>query len=779
MRTQARSGRQTPKRKRRRWWKRLLAYLTLLFLLMMLGGITFVVVLYYQVVQMMPSVSVIENYQPRDASFILSADGVQLARIAEEYREPVPLEQIPKHLINATIAKEDRRFWQHRGVDWRGVLRALWVNLTQGDIRQGGSTITQQLARNAFLTQQRTFSRKIQEIILAQEMERRLSKERILELYLNQVYYGNGAYGVKAAAKVYFNKPLDKLTLAECALLAALPQRPSAYEPFGNPDEAIEQRNLVLALMAREGYITPEQRDAAKAEPLRLARNRPRTQFLAPYAVMDTMRELERLYGKELILQGGLQVQTTIHTGMQQAAERALQNGVKAFSARGVTQGAILLIDLRTGYIRAMVGGVDFRRSQFNIITQGRRQPGSAFKPIVYATAFELGKLTPDSVLQDSPLSLPTGVRGKYWHPQNADGKFRGAVTVTRALAYSINIPAVRAAQLVGAKTLAEFAHERFGIESPLEPVLPLALGASAVRPIELAKAYTVFATKGNRIEPILIRRVVDRNHVVLLEQQARVVPQVLSERSAEWIDQILREAVVRGTGKAAARIPNARGKTGTTSDHRDAWFVGYTDHYLAVVWVASEHYNPQTHQWEYRPMNRVFGGTVCARIWADLMEQVLAIDAKLQVPDRTTPPAASEPATHASTEPPVSLPQDGSVPPDTPVSSEGGTAPPSGEIPAASPAISQPHSGEPAASGATPSLREAPSTPSVSGGAPRVQTPPPPTRPPAPPETVSVPICVDTGQVATDYCPEVITRQFPAGAQPKQKCRKHGVRAR
>ncbi len=779
MRTQSHSVKQVSKRKRRRWWKRFLAYLTLLFLLMMLGGITFVVVLYYQVVQMMPSVSVIENYQPRDASFILSADGVQLARIAEEYREPVPLEQIPKHLINATIAKEDRRFWQHRGVDWRGVLRALWVNLTEGDIRQGGSTITQQLARNAFLTQQRTFSRKIQEIILAQEMERRLSKERILELYLNQVYYGNGAYGVKAAAKVYFNKPLDKLTLAECALLAALPQRPSAYEPFGNPDEAIEQRNLVLALMAREGYITPEQRDAAKAEPLRLTRNRPRTRFLAPYAVMDAMRELERLYGKELILQGGLQVQTTIHMGMQQAAERALQNGIKAFSAQGVTQGAILLIDLRTGYIRAMVGGVDFRRSQFNTITQGRRQPGSAFKPIVYATAFELGKLTPNSVLQDSPLSLPSGVRGKYWRPQNADGKFRGAVTVTRALAYSINIPAVRAAQLVGAKTLAEFAHERFGIESPLEPVLPLALGASAVRPIELAKAYTVFATRGNRIEPILIRRVADRNQAVLLEQQAQVVPQVLSEQSAEWIDQILREAVVRGTGKAAARIPNARGKTGTTSDHRDAWFVGYTDHYLAVVWVASEHYNPQTHRWEYRPMKRVFGGTVCARIWANLMEQVLAIDAKLQVPNRTTPPAESEPETPVSNEPAVSPPPDGSVPPDTPVSSDGTTTLPSDETPADAPVTSQPYSGEPADLGATPSLRETPSTPSVSGGAPRTQAPPPPPRAPAPPETISVAVCVDTGQLATDYCPEVITRQFPAGAQPKQKCRKHGVRVR
>jgi penicillin-binding protein 1A len=387
---------QPRKRKRRRWWKRLLAYMTLLLLILLLGAMTFAGVLYYQVAQMMPSVSAIETYQPREASFIYSADGVQLARIAEEYREPAALEEIPQHLINATIAKEDRRFWQHSGVDWRGTARALWVNLTEGDIKQGGSTLTQQLARNVFLTQKRTFARKLQEIILAQEMERRLTKERILELYLNQVYYGNGAYGVKAAARVYFNKPLEKLTLAECALLASLPQRPSAYDPFSNPDEAIFQRNLTLNLMAREGYITPDQRDAAKAEPLRLARSRPQSRFLAPYFVMDVLRELERLYGRELLLQGNLKVDTTLHWEMQRAAEDALQRGVRAFSAQGVTQGALVLIDLRTSEIRALVGGVNFRRSQYNNITQGRRQPGSAFKPIVYATAFRTGQTHAD-----------------------------------------------------------------------------------------------------------------------------------------------------------------------------------------------------------------------------------------------------------------------------------------------------------------------------------------------------------------------------------------------
>lgn len=771
---------QPRKRKKRRWWKRLLAYLTLLFLILLLGGMTFAGVLYYQVAQMMPSVSVIENYQPRDASFIYSADGVMLARIAEEYREPAPLEEIPKHLINATIAKEDKRFWQHSGVDWRGTARALWVNLTEGDIKQGGSTLTQQLARNVFLTQQRTIARKLQEIILAQEMERRLTKERILELYLNQVYYGNGAYGVKAAARVYFNKPLEQLTLAECALLAALPQRPSGYDPFSNPDEAIFQRNLVLNLMAQEGYITPEQRDAAKAEPLRLARSRPRSRFLAPYFVMDVLRELEAQYGRELLLQGNLKVYTTLHMEMQRAAESALQRGVQAFQSQGVTQGAIALIDLRTGQIRALVGGVNFRRSQYNNITQGRRQPGSAFKPIVYATAFELGKLTPNSMLSDTPLSLPGG-GGKRWRPQNADGKFRGSVSVTRALASSINIPAVRAAQLVGIDRVAEFARTRFGIESPLDPVLPLALGASAVKPIELAEAYSVFALKGNRIEPFMLRRVEDRNGVTLMEQTGQIIPNVLSEQSAEWIDEILRQAVVNGTGKAAARIPNARGKTGTTSDYRDAWFVGYTNEYLAVVWVASEYYNPQTQRWEYRPMKRVYGGTVCARIWADLMEQVNAIEKKLQAQRaRLSEPAVVAPAPTHEPEPPIVEQEDEEPPPPiAPPAEEPSrppdetTARPEPEPPAVSGATTTPISSAPAAP------RSGDAAPSVAGGAPRESKPPAPPPPPPPPEYTTVSICADTGLVATDYCPEVVRKRFEKGKEPKQRCNRHGVRVR
>ncbi|MFQ3610881.1 MAG: PBP1A family penicillin-binding protein [Fimbriimonadales bacterium] len=764
----------TPKRKRRRWWKRLVAYLSLVVLTLMLGGITFVAVLYYQVAQMMPAVTVIENYKPRQASLIYASDGTQLARLAEEYREPVELAQIPEHLINATIAKEDRRFWQHRGVDWRGTARALWVNLTEGDIRQGGSTLTQQLARNVFLSQRRTFSRKVQEIILAQEIERRLSKERVLELYLNQVYYGNGAYGVKAAARVYFNKSLDKLTLAECALLASLPQRPSAYEPFGNPDEALRQRNLTLDLMAREGYITPDQRDAAKQEPLRLTRHRPQSRFLAPYFVMDVLRQLEEMYGREFILQGGLKVYTTLNMEMQRAAEQALQNGVRAFANQGVNQGAIVLIDLRTGYVRAMVGGVDFRRSQYNNITQGRRQPGSAFKPIVYATAFELGKLTPNSVLSDSPLSMPAG-GGRMWRPQNADGKYRGSVSVTRALAASINIPAIRAMQLTGAETVARFARERFGIESPLDPVLPLALGASAVRPMEMAKAFSVFATGGNRVEPFLLRRVLDANGVVLVDQRGQVVPNVLSGQSAEWMDEILRTAVVNGTGRAAARIPEARGKTGTTSDYRDAWFVGYTDHYLAVVWVASEHLNPQTGRWEYRPMRRVFGGTVCARIWADMMARVLEIDRRIQPAQPVQPPTpATEPASTPEPTEPTS--------PEVPAPAE--TPPASEPSPPPTETVRAPQASEPAVSSAPSNPLEGVQpgserwelepSPRATDPPPRTSTPPPP---PPPPAVVTVEVCVDTGERATDYCPETVRKRFTRGTEPKGTCRKHRVR--
>ncbi|MCS7066982.1 MAG: penicillin-binding transpeptidase domain-containing protein, partial [Fimbriimonadales bacterium] len=429
---------------------------------------------------------------------------------------------------------------------------------------------------------------------------------------------------------------------------------------------------------------------------------------------------------------------------------------------------------------------------QYNAITQGRRQPGSAFKPIIYAITFELGKLTPTSTLLDAPLSLPSGVPGRPWRPQNADGRFRGRVSVTRALASSINTPAVRAAMLVGADTVAQFARERFGFESPMDPVLPIALGASAVKPIEMAEAFSVFATHGNRIKPILVRRVVDRDGVVLLDQKAEVFPEVLSEQSARWIDEILRVAVTNGTGRAARHIPNARGKTGTTSDHRDAWFIGYTDRYLAVIWVASAHYDERTHRWEYRPMKRVFGGTVCARIWADMMEEVLKIDAQLEQvqAEKSTPEAGtpSQPSPITPSVPPAQsgepegggltspLPEDSAPPPAVGGETNASAPPADSGVQLANPGSPLPIA-QPAPGGSGMHAAPAPV------GAPRPSTPPPPPPPPPlppppkPPETVTIAICADTGLRATDYCPEVVRRTFTKGSEPRSTCRKHRIR--
>jgi penicillin-binding protein 1A len=778
--------------RRKRKWKRFFAYLTLLLLSMIIAGMTFIGVMFYQVSKLLPAVDVIEEYRPSESTMIYAADGTILAQLAMEKREPVKFEEIPDNLKNATVAKEDRRFWSHQGVDWRGTARALWVNLTHGEVQQGGSTLTQQLARNVFLTQQRTMNRKMQEILLAQQIERQLTKEEVLELYLNQVYYGNQAYGVKAAARVYFNKPLGRLTLSECALLAALPQRPSGYEPFGSPDLAIQQRNLVLDLMAREGYITSAQRDAAKKEPLRLAKRRGgvASRFRAPYFVTDVLRELEERFGRDLLLRGNLKIYTTLDPGMQQAAENALQQGIRNASGQGVNQGAIVLIDLQTGETRAMVGGRNFDESQYNAITQGRRQPGSAFKPIVYATAFELGKLTPNSYLSDTPLSMPGGGR-KVWRPQNSDGRFRGSISVTRALSSSINIPAIRAMMLTSPEEVAHFSKTHFGIESPLDPVLPLALGASAIKPIELAKAFSVFATGGSRVEPIILRRVTDRDKKTIMQESAQIVPGMLSEQSAKWINDILRQAVTGGTGKAAAGIPDAHGKTGTTSDHRDAWFIGYTPRYIAVVWVASAHYNEKKKMWEYHPMQRVFGGTVCAGIWANMMKEIIKIDARR---------AAKNGEANARKEEPKTKTTDSEIkPPSEPMPSPEATEPsPSQEAlqdePAGTPPASRPEepplvppittparAGEPTSS--TEPVRTRPeSQPRVSpGGTGRAPDLSPSNtgapRAAPPPETISVGICSDTGLRATDYCPEVVKRTFNKGREPKRACTVHRPR--
>ncbi len=792
-------------------WQRLLIYLLLLVLLGIVVGGGYLVILLVQVSKLLPSREQIANLKPYVGTRILSQDGVVLATLTHERRELAKMSEFPKQLIDAVVAIEDSQFYQHRGISPRALFRAVWVNLREGRYAQGGSTITMQLARNAFLTQKKTFHRKIQEALLALQIEQHLTKEQIMETYLNEVYFGSGAYGAKTAARVYFNKPLHKLTLAECALLAGVIRRPSAYSPHENPELALRRRDRVLERMRMLGFINEQEYQEAKREPIRVAPlRRQGISFKAPYFVFHVLKQLIKDYGEDQIYREGLTVETTLNWQMQQAAEQALREGLAKYGRGSATQGAIIAIDPQTGFIRAMVGGVDFRKSQYNATTQGRRQPGSAFKPIVYCAAIDRELLTPDSRIVDAPVSYPS--YPKPYRPKNADGRYRGSVTVRQAIAYSINIPAVKTIAMVGPRTVIDYAR-KLGIQSPLEPNLSLALGSSAVRPIEMAVAYGVFASGGNRCEPVAIVRVRDREGDIIQENAPEITYGVIPESTAKTMDDLLK-GPVRMPGGTAYRVlhdfPEARGKTGTTDEGRDAWFVGYTPELVTVVWVAREVEDPVRKQKVYLPMPRVFGGTVCAPIWKEFMSRAVPLQKewlrKLEpgdVPQKPQQPESVDtitltlcddtgmiatpacPHTHRFTfqrgeEPtqPCTL-HSSSQPSGPDVRDSTASPPPEGE----QPATTAPQTPEPL----PPPAMTAPG--SVSGGEPAALQPrvsePPPVTPPvqprlsepkvvAPPAEEKVRICADSGLLATRYCPEVVIKSFAAGKAPRKRCPLH-----
>jgi len=571
---------------------------------------------YVSLGKMLPSNIDIHNIQreTEEKTKIFSSDGVLLGEVFEENREFVPIDQVPQHLKDAIVAIEDKSFYKHSGINLRGIFRALYENFREGRMAQGGSTITQQLARNIWLTRKKTLARKLQEAILALQIERNYTKEQILELYLNEVYLGSGAYGVKTASEIYFGKSVKDLTLAECALLAGLPQRPSDYSPYEDLDLARRRRNVVLSVMAQQGYITRKEAEKAQAEPLRLAGKKPigSSRYKAPYFVTYVLKLLSDRYGADLVYKGGLRVYTTLNYRMQQAAEQAVRSGVASNRNKKVGQGALLCIDPRTGYIRAMVGGTSFRDSQFNRCTQARRGPGSAFKPIVYTAALDNGH-TPDERIHDAPVSYPGG--SKPWRPQNYDHRYHGWVTMRQAIAQSINIPAIRTMEAVGIQEVIDYAH-LLGIRQELEPNLSLAIGTASVTMLEMATVYGVFANGGKRVEPMAIRRITDRNGGVI-EENVPEVREVISEQTAKAMDSMLRDVVERGTGRMVRDVPQARAKTGTTQDHRDAWFIGYTPELVTAVWVGND---------DYTPMKRVWGGNVCAPIWKEFMLKALSL---------------------------------------------------------------------------------------------------------------------------------------------------------
>jgi penicillin-binding protein 1A len=712
-----------------------------------LAGAAALVAAYFYFAAALPKVDTLADYRPPVVTTLHADDGSVIAELSRERRILVPVARMPRRLIEAFVAAEDANFFHHRGIDLMSIARAAVKNVMAGGIRQGGSTITQQVAKSLLLSPEKKFSRKFKEAILAWRMEQKLSKEDILFLYLNQIYLGHGAYGVQAAAENYFGKNVDDLTLAECALLGGLPQAPSRYSPYRNLPLARDRQAYVLSRMVKEQFITPQEAEAARQEPVTIQPRASREIAGSAYFTEQVRRYLEQTYGEERIYTDGLRVYTTMNVAMQQAAQEAVQENLRRHDKRqgyrgplralsaeqqaafleeqsgrldqppqpgtllqGVltgkkgasllvrigpftgtialadtrwagrievvdqgrparveagrpirlpigsvlqvrvlkqqkdklllaleqdprAQGALIALEPRTGRVKALVGGYDFRASQFNRAIQARRQPGSAFKPIIYAAALDKG-YTPATIMLDTPLIYrETGEDGEQreWKPKNYKNRFTGVTTMRQALARSYNVVTVKMLQDIGVRYAAGYAR-KLGIESPLTRDLTLALGSSAVSPMEMATAFCVFANGGVRFRPVYITRVLDRDGQVLEsvdpadfpagpgpgQRLVRQSPErVISPETAYLITNMMESVVQEGTGFRARALKRAvAGKTGTTNDQRDAWFVGYAPQLLALAWTGYD---------QERPLGKQeTGSRAAAPAWVAFMQQAL-----------------------------------------------------------------------------------------------------------------------------------------------------------
>ena len=568
--------------------------------------------------QSLPEVG--NNMRPAVSSQVFDSQGKLITTLhSDQNRLPIDINKVPKNLQNAFIAAEDNRFYDHIGVDPIGILRAVVTNLTNRGIAQGGSTITQQLAKNAFLSQDQTLKRKIQEAILALELERKYSKKEILEMYMNQIYFGRGAYGIQTAAHTYFGKDVGDLTLAECAMIAGLPKSPNYYSSSVN--EATARKNVVVGQMEKYGYITPSQAEEAKKSSLDIKqKSTSNTPDETAYFIDYVTQEIAQKYGDDALYKDGLKIYTTLDTDKQHAAVQAMRHLPETHTDdQGLTQpqGAIISIDPKTGHILAMVGGRG--QDSFNRASMAVRQPGSAFKPFVYMTAME-HDMTPDTIMEDKKVEYGG------WSPHNADNTYQGRMPLWKALALSVNTVAVQLADKVGPSNVIANA-KKLGITTLVEDGSPnddnlasAALGGltKGVTPLEMAAAYGAFANKGVYIKPTAIVKILDRNGNVLEDNSSDVQKtQVMSEKTAYEMTSMLEGVIARGTGTAASIGRPAAGKTGTTDDNHDAWFIGYTPDIVTAVWVGDDTGS--------QSLGEIYGGTVPAQIWHDYMASAVS----------------------------------------------------------------------------------------------------------------------------------------------------------
>lgn len=562
--------------------------------------------------QSLPAVG--NNMRPAVSSQVFDSHGRLITTLhSDQNRLPIDINKVPQNLQNAFIAAEDNRFYEHIGIDPIGIFRAIFANLTNRGIAQGGSTITQQLAKNAFLSQEQTLKRKIQEAMLALEIEHKYSKKEILEMYMNQIYFGQGAYGIQTAAKTYFNKDVNELTLTQCAMLAGLPKSPNYYSPFNNLNEAKKRKNVVLDQMVKYGYVSAAEAEDAKNQDLGLSKSHQSKEADEYASFIDYVsQQVAKKYGDDALYKEGLKIYTTMDVDKQHAAVRAMRNLPNNYTdENGLTQpqAAIVSIDPKTGHILAMVGGRG--QDSFNRASMAVRQPGSAFKPFVYLTALQ-HDMTPDTTMNDQPVTYGS------WSPKNAGGSYSGTMTLSDALAHSVNTIAVQLADQVGTKNIIANA-KKMGITTldAKDDNLAMALGGltKGVTPLEMASAYGTFANKGVHVKPTAIVKILDRNGNVLEDastlEKEETKTRVMSEREAYEMTTMLEGVIDHGTGTAAIGRP-AAGKTGTTDDNKDAWFVGYTPDIVTAVWIGDD---TGSHS-----LGEIYGGTIPAEIWKDYM---------------------------------------------------------------------------------------------------------------------------------------------------------------
>jgi 1A family penicillin-binding protein len=626
----------------------------LLMALLALGAVFAVAIIGYSVIQHfskgLPDVGRLKGYEPSQTTRIYASGGELIATLFKENRTYSKIEEIAPAMSDAIVAVEDSRFRQHIGVDFRGVARAMVYDLQHKGAHQGASTITMQLARNLFLTPTRSFERKIREVLLSLEIEKRFTKDEILELYLNQIYYGSGAYGIASAAQLYFDKKPKDLTIAEASLLAGLPQAPSEFSPFVDEQAAKHRQVLVLGRMRDTGAITMEEYRQAIEETrkfdFRKKRDVSYELLKVPYFTTYALRQLAARYSEELLYRGGLTIHTTVDFKLQKKCEQILAEMIAGDGRKlGADTGAIVLIENKTGYIRAMVGGTGWsQETQFNRAWQALRQPGSTFKPVLYAAAVEKG-WTPQSTIDDSPLEVKIGPE-EIWKPKNSDLAYMGKITLSEALKYSRNVAAVRLGQSVGIPEVIKLAY-KMGVTEKLLPHPSLALGSIEVSPLEMATVYTVFPNEGIGVDVIPIKRVVDAREEAVEEHTFANKRDVLGPRTAQALVEMMKGVVDDGTAQnAILKDHDVAGKTGTTDSFRDAWFIGFTADYTAAVWVGRD---------DNSQMKKSYGGDLPARIWKRVMMAALEghKPSKFFLKDPSLNHSASASGTPASEEPP------------------------------------------------------------------------------------------------------------------------------